>query len=43
MSAIDCHIKRLRKKFRTVDDSFDMIGAPYGFVTASRNFDGPNW
>jgi len=28
--AVDCHIKRLRKKFRTVDDSFDMIEAPYG-------------
>jgi two-component system response regulator ChvI len=28
--AIDCHIKRLRKKFRAVDDSFDMIEAPYG-------------
>jgi two-component system, OmpR family, response regulator ChvI len=28
--AVDCHIKRLRKKFRAVDDSFDMIEAPYG-------------
>jgi two-component system, OmpR family, response regulator ChvI len=28
--AIDCHIKRLRKKFKTVDDSFNMIEAPYG-------------
>jgi len=28
--AIDCHIKRLRKKFRAVDDSFDMIEAVYG-------------
>ena len=28
--AIDCHIKRLRKKFRAVDDAFDMIEALYG-------------
>ena len=28
--AIDCHIKRLRKKFRVVDASFDMIEALYG-------------
>ena len=28
--AVDCHIKRLRKKFRAVDGSFDMIEAPYG-------------
>jgi two-component system response regulator ChvI len=28
--AVDRHIKRLRKKFRAVDDSFDMIEAPYG-------------
>ena len=28
--AIDCHIKRLRKKFRAVDESFDMIEALYG-------------
>jgi two-component system response regulator ChvI len=28
--AVDCHIKRLRKKFRSVDDSFDMIEAPRG-------------
>jgi len=27
--AIDCHIKRWRKKFRPVDDSFDMTEAPY--------------
>jgi two-component system response regulator ChvI len=28
--AIDCHIKRLRKKLRAVDNSFDMIEAFYG-------------
>jgi two-component system response regulator ChvI len=28
--AIDCHIKRLRKKLRAVDGSFDMIEALYG-------------
>ena len=28
--AIDLHIKRLRRKFRAVDDSFDMIESPYG-------------
>jgi two-component system response regulator ChvI len=28
--AIDTHIKRLRKKFRVVDESFDMIEAIYG-------------
>jgi two-component system response regulator ChvI len=28
--AIDCHMKRLRKKFRVVDASFDMIEALYG-------------
>ena len=28
--AIDCHIKRVRKKFRVVDASFDMIEALYG-------------
>jgi len=28
--AVDCHVKRLRKKFRAVDDSFDMIEASYG-------------
>jgi two-component system response regulator ChvI len=28
--AIDCHIKRLRKKLRAADDSFDMIEALYG-------------
>jgi two-component system response regulator ChvI len=28
--AVDCHVKRLRKKFRAVDESFDMIEAPYG-------------
>jgi two-component system response regulator ChvI len=28
--AVDCHIKRLRKKLRAVDDSFDMIEALYG-------------
>jgi len=28
--AIDLHIKRLRRKFRAVDDSFDMIEAVYG-------------
>jgi two-component system response regulator ChvI len=28
--AIDCHIKRLRKKLKAVDDSFDMIEALYG-------------
>jgi two-component system, OmpR family, response regulator ChvI len=27
---IDTHIKRLRKKFRAVDDSFDMIEMLYG-------------
>ena len=28
--AIDCHIKRLRRKLRAADDSFDMIEALYG-------------
>ena len=28
--AIDCHIKRMRKKFKVVDESFDMIEAHYG-------------
>jgi two-component system response regulator ChvI len=27
---IDCHIKRLRKKFKSVDDAFDMIETLYG-------------
>jgi DNA-binding winged helix-turn-helix (wHTH) protein len=27
---IDSHIKRLRKKFKQADDSFDMIDAVYG-------------
>lgn len=27
---IDSHIKRLRKKFKAVDDSFDMIETLYG-------------
>jgi two-component system response regulator ChvI len=27
---IDSHIKRLRKKFKVVDDSFDMIETLYG-------------
>jgi two-component system response regulator ChvI len=28
--AVDCHIKRIRKKFTAVDNSFDMIEAPRG-------------
>jgi two-component system response regulator ChvI len=27
---IDSHIKRLRKKFKVVDDAFDMIETLYG-------------
>jgi two-component system response regulator ChvI len=27
---IDSHIKRLRKRFQTVDDAFDMIETLYG-------------
>jgi len=36
--AIDCHIKRLRKKFRVVDDSFDMIEALYGVGYRFKEF-----
>jgi two-component system response regulator ChvI len=36
--AIDCHIKRLRKKFRIVDESFDMIGALYGVGYRFKEF-----
>ena len=28
--SIDSHIKRLRKKFKQVDDSFDLIETIYG-------------
>ena len=40
--AIDCHIKRLRKKFRAVDDSFDMIEAPHGIGYRFKELDRPN-
>jgi two-component system response regulator ChvI len=40
--AIDTHIKRLRKKFRVVDQSFDMIEAIYGVGYRFKEFDGPN-
>jgi two-component system response regulator ChvI len=36
--AIDTHIKRLRKKFRVVDESFDMIEAIYGVGYWFREF-----
>ena len=36
--AIDCHIKRMRKKFRIVDESFDMIEAIYGVGYWFREF-----
>jgi two-component system response regulator ChvI len=36
--AVDCHIKRMRKKFRAVDDSFDMIEAPYGLGYRFKEF-----
>jgi two-component system response regulator ChvI len=36
--AIDCHIKRLRKKFRVVDASFDMIEALYGVGYRFKEF-----
>jgi two-component system response regulator ChvI len=36
--AIDCHIKRLRKKFRIVDNSFDMIEAHYGVGYRFKEF-----
>jgi len=36
--AIDCHIKRMRKKFRIVDESFDMIEALYGVGYRFKEF-----
>jgi two-component system response regulator ChvI len=40
--SLDCHIKRLRKKFRAVDDAFDMIEAFYGIGYRFKEFDGPS-
>ena len=36
--AVDCHIKRLRKKFRIADESFDMIEALYGVGYRFKEF-----
>ncbi len=36
---IDSHIKRLRKKFKAVDDEFDMIETLYGVGYVSRKPD----
>jgi two-component system response regulator ChvI len=36
--AIDTHIKRLRKKFRVVDESFDMIDGVYGLGYRFKEF-----
>jgi len=34
---IDSHIKRLRKKFKAVDDDFEMIETLYGLAIVSRS------
>jgi two-component system, OmpR family, response regulator ChvI len=38
---IDSHIKRLRKKFKAVDDSFDAIETSMGSAIVSRRADRP--
>ena len=37
---IDSHIKRLRKKFKAVDDDFDMIETLYGVGYRFKEIDG---
>ena len=39
---IDSHIKRLRKKFKQVDDDFDVIETLYGVGYASRKLEAPD-